>query len=91
MSCPRDFSGQPLCHITAHPHHPHQYFCSTCNKPIRFTDRPDSSEWFWLLIILGVIVLVLLAGCEKQADRLLIQIRDSSSSALQKAEQSKLR
>ena len=90
MSCPRDFSGQPLCHITAHPHRPQEYFCSTCGKAIRFVEEQNSSEWFWFLMI-AVLLVMLLAGCEKQANLLLIRIVDSSSSALNNPAQTQFR
>jgi hypothetical protein len=55
MACPTDRQGRHKCHITAHPDHPKDKFCSTCNQ--RFY---DVDHWhnlgFLLLGFLGLIV-----------------------------------
>jgi hypothetical protein len=43
MSCFRDQSGRPLCHIVDHPDRPDYRFCSTCRR--QFQDLPQSDSF----------------------------------------------
>jgi hypothetical protein len=54
MTCPTDRYGRSKCHITAHPDHPHDKFCSTCKQ--RFY---EAEHWYSLgLFILGLFILI---------------------------------
>lgn len=44
MSCFRDPSGRPLCHIVEHPDRPNEGFCSTCGKRFQNRSQDDSSQ-----------------------------------------------
>ncbi|VXD24104.1 conserved hypothetical protein [Planktothrix serta PCC 8927] len=56
MSCPRNRHGQPKCHITAHPDHPQDKFCSTCGQ--RFQEANYFRDIVFLTsILLAVIIL----------------------------------
>ncbi|MEB3882404.1 hypothetical protein [Lyngbya sp. CCY1209] len=57
MTCPQNSFGEPACHITAHPDHPNEKFCATCNQ--RFVEKPPfealnfiilAAFLFWLLV-----------------------------------------
>lgn len=85
MSCPIDQFGKPICLIVDHPDG-HEKFCVHCKQ--RFVER--DSEWLWLLIIALIILVLLLSGCEQQANRLLICIADTSASAVNNSERSQL-
>lgn len=55
--CPRDvILGRPMCHIVPHPDRPDESFCVNCPK--RFVERNSASEWFWLLIVIMLIVIL---------------------------------
>lgn len=56
MTCPTDRYGRSKCHITAHPDHPHDKFCSTCKQ--RFYEAESWNSLGFLL--LGLFVLILL-------------------------------
>ena len=58
MTCPKNASGQSLCHIVPHPDRDQESFCTTCNR--RFISQEsnsagsssshDQSPGFWPLL-----------------------------------------
>lgn len=54
MACPYNASGEPICHITAHPDHPDQKFCAACNQ--RFIDQPPTEDSNLFVTIITVLL-----------------------------------
>ncbi|WRH66360.1 MAG: hypothetical protein RSE13_22655 [Planktothrix sp. GU0601_MAG3] len=79
MTCPRDKHGKLCCEIIDHPDR-QEAFCNYCKQ--KFVKK---SEWdfdgVWAVIfVLGLFFLILiLSGCQKPANSVLIRITDISN------------
>ncbi|CAD5960386.1 hypothetical protein PCC9214_03150 [Planktothrix tepida] len=92
MDCPRDHKqGRRMCDLVQLPNH-QEWLCTECKSEFIKKGEGGDIDWGWLLIcILGFLFLVLvLSGCEKPANLLLIRITDISASALNDPEQLKI-
>lgn len=56
MTCPMDHHGRAKCHITAHPDHPQQQFCSTCGR--RFHQVEKWNDIFFLVVAVLTLLLI---------------------------------
>jgi hypothetical protein len=92
MDCPRDHKqGRRMCDLVKLPNH-QEWLCTECKSEFIKKGEGGDIDWGWLLIcILGFLFVVLvLSGCEKPANLLLIRIADISASALNDSQQIKV-
>ncbi|MBE9143550.1 hypothetical protein [Planktothrix mougeotii] len=82
MDCLTDKKGNRRCDLVQLPNH-QEWLCTECKSEFIKKGEGGDIDWVWLLIlILGFFFVVLvLSGCQKQANLLLIPITDISASA----------
>ncbi|CDM95203.1 hypothetical protein HFV01_13570 [Limnospira fusiformis SAG 85.79] len=51
-----DHYGRPKCHITAHPDHPQQQFCSACGRRFHHTEKWN--DIFFLTVAVFTLLLI---------------------------------